>query len=406
MTEIVLGSVLLTAIVLVLTAVVTAARRVLLPAKPVSITVNGRENVAAMTGDKLLSALGQAGILVPSACAGAGTCGLCRVTVTGGGGTVLPTETARLSRAELAQGMRLACQVTLRGDVAVALPDSLIGAESLMCTVQSARFLAPFIRELVVALPEGARPKLPAGSFFQITAPPYRLRFDELDVPAEHERAWRAVRPLVSESRQSETRAYSISNRLEDSDAGRVVFNIRLALPPPHEPEAPPGKVSSYLFSVKPGDRIEIAGPFGSFRAQESEREMVFIGGGVGMAPLRAIILDQLERLGTQRRMSFWYGARNRGELFYAEEFDALAERHANFRWTVALSDPRPEDGWQGAAGFVHRVVEERLLKDHPAPEDCEYYLCGPPLMIKAVLAMLADAGVDDSAIFNDDFGA
>ncbi|MCU9847540.1 NADH:ubiquinone reductase (Na(+)-transporting) subunit F [Defluviimonas sp. WL0024] len=406
MTEIVLGSVLLTAIVLVLTAVVTAARRVLLPAKPVSITVNGRENVAAMTGDKLLSALGQAGILVPSACAGAGTCGLCRVTVTGGGGTVLPTETARLSRAELAQGMRLACQVTLRGDVAVALPDSLIGAESLDCTVHSARFLAPFIREFVVALPKDARPALPAGSFFQITAPPYRLQFDELDVPAEHERAWRAVRPLVSESRQSETRAYSISNRLEDSEAGRVVFNIRLALPPPHESEAPPGKVSSYLFSVKPGDRIEIAGPFGSFRAQESDREMVFIGGGVGMAPLRAIILDQLERLGTQRRMSFWYGARNRGELFYAEEFDALAAKHDNFRWTVALSDPRPEDGWQGATGFVHRVVEERLLKDHPAPEDCEYYLCGPPLMIKAVLAMLADAGVEDSAIFNDDFGA
>ncbi len=406
MTEIILGMALLTAIVLMLTAAVILARRVLLPSKPVAITVNGRENIAATTGDKLLAALGQGGILIPSTCAGAGTCGLCRVTVTGGGGTALPTEAARLTRAELREGLRLACQVTLRGDLSVELPDSLVGAESLTGTVQSARFLTPFIREIVVGLPAGARPALPAGSFFQITAPPYRLRFSDLAVPPEHARAWGPVRPLVAESADPETRAYSISNRREDTEAGRLVFNIRLALPPPHLPDAPPGKVSSYLFGVKPGDRLEVSGPFGDFRAQETDREMAFIGGGVGMAPLRAIILDQLERLGTTRKISFWYGARNRGELFYAEEFDALAARHHNFRWTVALSDPRPVDDWQGATGFIHKVVEARFLKDHPAPEDCEYYLCGPPLMIKAVLAMLADAGVEESAIYNDDFGA
>ena len=276
----------------------------------------------------------------------------------------------------------------------------------MTATIASTRFLTPFIREIVVQLPEEIRPDLPAGSFFQITAPPYRLDFRELAVPVDHERAWAPVRSLVAETRKAETRAYSISNRRADSAAGRIVFNIRLALPPPQLPKAPPGKVSSYLFKVKPGDTLNISGPFGDFRAQETDREMVFIGGGVGMAPLRAIILDQLERLGTRRKMSFFYGARNKGELYYAGELDALAEANDNFHWTVALSDPRSEDRWQGETGFIHKVVEARFLTGHPAPEDCEYYLCGPPLMIKAVLAMLADAGVEDSSIFNDDFGA
>ncbi|WP_347311964.1 NADH:ubiquinone reductase (Na(+)-transporting) subunit F [Defluviimonas sp. SAOS-178_SWC] len=406
MTEIVLGSALLTAIVLILTLAVMGARRALMPSRAVAITINGRENIAARTGDRLLSALSNGGVLIPSACAGAGTCGLCRVTVTGGGAAALPTEASRLTRAELRAGLRLACQVTLRDDIAVNLPDDLIGAESLTCTVHSARFLTPFIRELVLQLPDGPRPALPAGSFFQITAPPYRMAFADLDVPAGHARAWGPVRPLSASSAKQEARAYSISNRIEDSEAGRLVFNIRLALPPPHLSDVPPGIVSSYLFGVRPGDALEVSGPFGSFRARDSDREMVFIGGGVGMAPLRAIILDQLERVGTARRISFWYGARNRGEIFYAEEFDALAAAHPNFRWTVALSDPRPDDNWSRATGFIHRVVEDRFLNAHPAPETCEYYLCGPPLMIKAVLASLADAGIDDGDIFNDDFGA
>ncbi len=406
MTEILLGSALLTAIVVALTLAVLGARRVLMPSRPVAITINGRENIAARTGERLLAALGNGGILIPSACAGAGTCGLCRVMVTEGGGATLPTEAAKLTRAELRSGLRLACQVTLRNDIAIELPDDLIGAERLTCTVHSARFLTPFIRELVLQLPKGPRPALPAGSFFQITAPPYRLAFADLAVPSEHERAWGPVRPLVAASGHPETRAYSISNRREDTEAERLVFNIRLALPPPQLADAPPGKVSSYLFGVQPGDSLDVSGPFGSFRAKESGREMVFIGGGVGMAPLRAIILDQLERAETDRKMSFWYGARNRGEIFYAEEFDALAADHPNFRWTVALSDPRPEDNWSGATGFIHNVVEDRFLKRHPAPEACEYYLCGPPLMIKAVLASLADAGVDENSIFNDDFGA
>jgi Na+-transporting NADH:ubiquinone oxidoreductase subunit F len=317
----------------------------------------------------------------------------------------LPTERGHLSRADIAAGQRLACQVTLRGDLAVELPEDLAGAKSYDCTVTSARFLTPLIREVVVDLPEGARPALPAGSFFQITAPPYRLDFASLEVPDSHAKVWAPIRALRSDSPKPETRAYSISNRLEDSDAGRIVFNIRLALPPPQLPDAPPGKVSSYLFSVKPGELLTLSGPFGSFRAQETGREMVFIGGGVGMAPLRAIILDQLQRVGTARRMSFWYGARNRDELFYTEEFDALAAKQPNFRWTVALSDPRRGDGWDGPTGFIHSVVAERFLGPHPAPEDCEYYLCGPPLMIKAVLAILADAGVEPDAIFNDDFG-
>ena len=405
MTAILLGSALLTSLLLLLALAVMGARRVLLPERPVAVTINGKENIAARTGQRLLTALGDGGILIPSACAGAGTCGLCRVRVTLGGCEPLPTERGHLSLADIAAGQRLACQVTLRGDLAVELPEDLAGAKSYDCTVTSARFLTPLIREVVVGLPEGARPALPAGSFFQITAPPYRLDFASLEVPDNYAKVWAPIRVLHSDNPKPETRAYSISNRLEDSDAGRVVFNIRLALPPPQLSDAPPGKVSSYLFSVKPGDTLRLSGPFGSFRAQETGREMVFIGGGVGMAPLRAIILDQLQRAGTTRQMSFWYGARNRDELFYTDEFDALAAAHRNFHWTVALSDPRPGDGWQGATGFVHAVVAERFLASHPAPEDCEYYLCGPPLMIKAVLAMLADAGVEPDAIFNDDFG-
>ncbi len=405
MTAILLGTVLLTALLLLLALAVMGARRVLLPELPVAVTINGTENIAARTGQRLLTALGDGGILIPSACAGAGTCGLCRVRVTQGGGAPLPTEREHLSRAEIAAGLRLACQVTLRGDVEIDLPEDLAGAKSYDCTVSAARFLTPLIREVVVDLPEDARPALPAGSFFQITAPPYRLDFHMLEVPDAHAKVWAPIRALHSDSGKPETRAYSISNRLEDSEAGRLVFNIRLALPPPQLADAPPGKVSSYLFCVKPGDRLTLSGPFGSFRAQETGREMVFIGGGVGMAPLRAIILDQLQRLGTARRMSFWYGARNRDELFYSDEFDALATEHPNFRWTVALSDPRPGDGWDGPRGFIHSVVAERFLATHPAPEECEYYLCGPPLMIKAVLAMLSDAGVEPDAIFNDDFG-
>ncbi|MGB3277596.1 MAG: NADH:ubiquinone reductase (Na(+)-transporting) subunit F [Pseudorhodobacter sp.] len=406
MTEIVLGTALLTLVILFLTATVILARRVLMPSRAVTLTVNGTKQIAARAGDRLLSALNDGGILVPSACAGAGTCGLCRVTVTDGGGAALPTEAAILTLAERRQGQRLACQLVLRGDVELDVPEDALGADTFTCTVREARFLTPLIREVVLDLPPGTHPQIVAGSFLQITAPVYSLPLSDLTVPPEHARIWDQFRALSVNNETPVTRAYSISNRPEDNRAGRIVLNIRLALPPPTLVGVPPGIVSTYLFGVSPGDPVLASGPFGSFRAQETGREMVFIGGGVGMAPLRAIILDQLERIGTGRRMSFWYGARNEAELFYFDEMDDLARRYPNFRWTPALSDPRPSGGWQGATGFVHQVVQERFLAGHAAPEDCEYYLCGPPLMIKAVLAMLDDAGVNKAAIFNDDFGS
>lgn len=405
MNEVVFGSIALIVLVLVLTMLVVFARNLLMPARAAVVTVNGGTELAAKTGEKLLSALNDNGILIPSACAGGGTCGLCRVKVTEGGRDPLPIEAAHLTKSELRDGLHLACQVVLRGDMEVEVADDLLGAEMFRCRVTSTQMLTPLIREVVMQLPDGVRPDIFAGAFVQVTAPPFALAYSDLDVPDVYADAWHTLRPLSVQSAEDVTRAYSISNRPEDTEAGRLVLNIRLALPPPSVPGAPPGIVSSWLFSLKEGDDISLSGPYGTFRAQDTGREMVFIGGGVGMAPLRAMIHEQLEGVETSRRMSFWYGARSETELLYTDEFDVLAEKYSNFDWTVALSDPDPQDNWEGATGFVHIVAFEQYLRDHAAPENCEYYLCGPPLMIQAVLAMLDDLGVESDSIFNDDFG-
>jgi Na+-transporting NADH:ubiquinone oxidoreductase subunit F len=406
MNEILLGSALFVGIVLALTIAVLVARALLLPSGAVTITINGGNRIKAQAGGKLLGALTGAGIAIPAACGGVGTCGQCRVRVTQGGGEVLPTEMARLTRREIAGGMRLACQVSLRNDVSTTVPDALLSAREWACTVASSRTVAPLIREIVLDLPRDEPFAFRPGAFVQVTAPPYRLAYADFDIAPEHHDAWAKMGTLglVSESAEPVSRAYSIASTPQ-TGANRIVLLVRLALPPPSLPLAPPGVVSSWLFGLRAGDRVTVSGPFGTFGAQESNREMVFIGGGVGMAPLRAIIAEQLERLGTTRKISFWYGARSRVDLFYQEEFDRLQAEHMNFSWTVALSDASAGDLWDGATGFVHDVVWQRLLRDHPAPEVCEYYLCGPPMMIGAVLAMLDDAGVDPESIFNDDFG-
>lgn len=405
MTDILFGSALLITLVLVLTVMVVLARAALMPERPATLTVNTQTRIATTTGQKLLSALNDNGVLVPSACAGAGTCGLCRVAVTNGGPDPLPIETARFTRAELRQGLHLACQVVVRHDMDLEVDEDMMGAEAFTCQVTSTRQLTPLIREVVLQMPQGMRPDFFAGSFVQVTAPPYALDYNSIVVPEHFEQRWQPLRRLSVKSDADVTRAYSISNRPEDIAAGRIVMNIRLALPPPSVVDAPPGIVSSWLFSLQQDAPVLVSGPFGSFRIQDTDREMVFIGGGVGMAPLRAMIFEQLEHVGTARKMSFWYGARNKTELLYTDEFDGLAVQHANFDWTVALSDPEPTDNWSGPQGFVHDVALERYLGDHPAPENCEYYLCGPPLMIQAVLAMLDELGVDPDHIFNDDFG-
>lgn len=405
MNEIVLGSVLFIAFVLVLSSVVVVARALLLPANAIVIRVNRTKTLKAKAGTKLLEILSDGGVPVPAACGGKGTCGQCRVTVIEGAGAVLPTETAKLTRRDIRQGVRLACQVTARGDLEVGVAEEIMGAESWTCRVASSRTLSPLIREIVLDLPQGAALNFRAGAFVQVTAPAYSLRFADYDIAPEHREAWQkfGLRDMVSHSAEPVSRAYSIANRPQDQ--GRIVLLIRLALPPPTVQDAPPGVVSSWLFGLKEGDTVEVAGPYGDFAAQETAREMVFIGGGVGMAPLRAIIFDELQTKGTGRKISFWYGARSGVDLFYSQEFDALQQSHANFSWVPALSEPAPGDDWTGATGFVHDVVLSRYLAEHPAPEDCEYYLCGPPLMIRAVLAMLDEVGVDPDTIFFDDFG-
>lgn len=402
MTEILLGTLLIVTLILILTGIVMVTRTLLSPSRAVEIGVN-RTAITGTTGRKLLTILNDAGIPVPSACAGAGTCGLCKVQVTSGAGEPLPTEIARLSRADRRAGIRLACQVVVRQPLSVAVPDDILAAESWVSTVISNRMVAPLIRELVLSVPEGIRFDFRAGSYVQVEAPAYTLEFSSFDIAGPYAETWAQSgwRSLRASSDEPTRRAYSVASRPEDS--GRIVLNIRLAVPPPAT-DAPPGIVSSYLFALQPGQELRVAGPFGDFHVKETEREMIFIGGGVGMAPLRAMIHQELAR-GSSRKISFWYGARSGADIFYREEFDTLAASHPNFRWTLALSEPAPGDGWQGAQGFIHDVVRDGYLADHPAPEDCEYYLCGPPLMIQAVLTMLDEAGVDPGSIFNDDFG-
>ena len=391
-------------LIVLLAALLQFARNILLPAKPVTITVNGDRVIEAATNLRLLEVLNGAGIAVPSACAGAGTCGLCRVKTTGAG-EALPTERALLSRQELKDGTRLACQIVIRDALEVTVPDEIFGVTHLACTVASTASLTPLIREIVLTPPAGTAFNFRAGGFVQVTAPPYRLAYSSIEVDPAHAAQWErlGLRQLAVHSTEPVTRAYSVAGRPQDK--GSIVLNIRLATPPPARPDVPPGIVSSWLFGLRTGDPVAVSGPYGHFGATDTDREMIFIGGGVGMAPLRAIIHDELESKRSNRRMSFWYGARSRGELFYVDEFEDLARRHSNFRWTPALSEPGAQDNWQGAVGFIHDVVFRDYLKDHPAPEECEYYLCGPPLMIEAVYSMLESCGVERTSIFNDDFG-
>ncbi|MDJ1006184.1 MAG: NADH:ubiquinone reductase (Na(+)-transporting) subunit F [Paracoccaceae bacterium] len=407
MTEVVLGSATIVAIVVGLAIGLVLLRRRLVPDIALDVFVNGTRHLSAERGDALLSVLHNGGVLIPAACGGSGTCGLCRVTVTGeGAGEPQATERGVLSPRERRAHVRLACQARVRGDCAVTVPDDILSAGGgFHCKVASVRMLAPLIREIVVDLPPERSSDFRAGDFMQITAPPYTLDFSSVDVPPELAEAWDIAgwRALKSSSETEVTRAYSLASRPED--VGRAVFNIRLAVPPPGREDAvPPGIVSSWLFSLEAGDDITLSGPFGDFHIQNTGREMVFIGGGVGMAPLRAMIHQELAR-GSDRRIRYFYGARSLADLFYADEFVALAAAHKTFSWTPALSDPAPGDRWTGATGFVHETLRAELAA-HPAPEECEYYLCGPPVMISAVLATLDRLGVEPASIFYDDFGA
>jgi len=302
--------------------------------------------------------------------------------------------------------LRLACQVTLKSPTEVRVPDELLDVREIECTVRSNTTVATFITELRLALPEGDPLDFRAGAFIQLHAPPFHARFSDFAVAPRYRAEWDRL-DLWRHEASSDTptaRAYSLANY--PGEGRELVLDVRIATPPPGAPSSiPPGVVSSYVFSLAPGDKVSVSGPFGHFFASDTDREMVFVGGGAGMAPMRALIVDQLVRVGSRRTISFWYGARSQRELFYVEEFDGLEAEHPNFRWVVALSEPGPEEGWTGPVGFIHDVLRKRYLENHPAPEDCEYYLCGPPLMLRAALSMLDELGVDPESIRSDDFG-
>jgi Na+-transporting NADH:ubiquinone oxidoreductase subunit F len=322
-----------------------------------------------------------------------------------GGGEMLPTEEAAFTRREAKAGWRLSCQTPVKQDMKIEVPEEVFGVKKWECTVESNPNVATFIKELTLKLPEGENVDFRAGGYVQLECPPHEVHYKDFDIQPEYRGDWDKFNQWKYVSKVEETviRAYSMANYPEER--GLVKFNIRIASPPPGKDDLPPGKMSSYVFSLKPGDKITVYGPFGEFFAKDTEAEMVFIGGGAGMAPMRSHIFDQLKRLKSKRKISFWYGARSMREAFYVEEYDQLQAENENFKWHLALSDPLPEDNWTGMKGFIHNVLYENYLKNHPAPEECEFYMCGPPMMNAAVIKLLIDLGVEEENILLDDFG-
>ncbi|MFT7267355.1 MAG: Na+-transporting NADH:ubiquinone oxidoreductase subunit F [Porticoccus sp.] len=403
--EILLGVGMFTAVVLALVAFILAAREKLVSTGLVTIDVNGEKDITVPSGDKLLLTLSNAGLFLASACGGGGTCAQCKCIVTEGGGSMLPTEESHFSKREANEGWRLSCQTAVKQDMKVIVPEEVFGVKQWECTVEANPNVATFIKELTLRLPDGESVDFKAGGYVQLECPPHHVKYSDFDIDDEYRTDWDRFGFFKHESivNESVIRAYSMANYPEEK--GIVKFNIRCATPPPGTEGIPPGVMSSWAFNLKPGDKVNVFGPFGEFFAKETSTEMVFIGGGAGMAPMRSHLFDQLRRLKTDRKISFWYGARSMRECFYNDEYDTLAGENDNFEWHLALSDAQPEDKWDGHKGFIHQVLYENYLKEHPAPEDCEYYMCGPPMMNSAVISMLLDLGVERDNIFLDDFG-
>ena len=404
--EILLGVGMFTVIVLSLVVLILVARSWLVSSGDVTIEINGERTITVPAGGKLLQTLAGQDIFLSSACGGGGSCAQCKCIVESGGGEMLPTEEAHFTRRDASEGWRLSCQTPVKQDMKIRVPEEVFGVRKWECTVESNFNVATFIKELTLRLPEGESVDFRAGGYVQLECPPHEVAYKDFHIQDEFRADWDKFNlwRFVSRVNEPVVRAYSMANY--PGEKGIVKFNIRVASPPPKGGDnIPPGKMSSWVFNLKPGDKVTVYGPFGEFFAKETDNEMVFIGGGAGMAPMRSHIFDQLKRLKSKRKISFWYGARSLREAFYVEEFDQLAKDNPNFTWTLALSDPLPEDNWKGPTGFIHNVLYENYLKDHPAPEDCEFYMCGPPVMNAAVIKMLTDLGVERDSIFLDDFG-
>jgi Na+-transporting NADH:ubiquinone oxidoreductase subunit F len=404
--EIILGIVLFTVIIMALVFLILSARSKLVSTGNVAIVINGEKTVHTPAGGKLLGALSDAELYVSSACGGGGTCGQCKVKIFEGGGSILPTEESHITKREAAEGERLSCQVAVKQDMKIQVPEEVFGVKKWQCTVRSNDNVATFIKELILNLPSGENVDFKAGGFIQIECPPHVSEYKDFDIDEEYRGDWDRfdMWRYTSNVKEDVIRAYSMANYPEEE--GIIMLNIRIASPPPGaSDDTAPGQMSSFLFNLKPGDIVTISGPFGEFFAKDTDKEMIFIGGGAGMAPMRSHIFDQLRRIKSSRKISFWYGARSAREMFYEDDFNELQAENENFNWHVGLSDPTEKDNWTGHTGFIHNILRDSYLNDHPAPEDCEYYMCGPPMMNAAVINMLEDLGVEPDNIFLDDFG-
>jgi Na+-transporting NADH:ubiquinone oxidoreductase subunit F len=407
MNEILLSVSMFTGVILFLVVLILVARSKLVSAGKIKINVNHEKDLVVDGGGKLLTLLANEKMFLSSACGGGGSCAQCKVIVKSGGGDLLPTEAGHITKRQAKEGMRLACQVTCKQDMQIEVPEEVFGIKKWKCKVRSNHNVATFIKELVLELPPGEAVPFRAGGFIQIERPAgLTMNFKDFVIEPEYRGDWDKFNlwKYTSYVPDETVRAYSMANYPEEK--GLIMLNVRIATPHPKAPpEIPPGKMSSYIFGLKPGDEVTISGPFGEFFARETQKEMIFVGGGAGMAPMRSHIFDQFKRLRTERKATFWYGARSVREMFYVEDFDSIQAEFPNFKWHVALSEPQPEDNWKGYTGFIHNVLFEQYLKNHPAPEDCEYYLCGPPMMNKAVIDMLISIGVERDDIMLDDFG-
>lgn len=413
-----LGVLMFTLVILALVVILLAAKAKLVSSGDVKIIINDDESkpLVVPAGDTLLNALSSQKIFIPSACGGGGTCGVCKVHVHSGGGSILPTELTHVSRGEAREGCRLSCQVKVKQDMHIEVEPEIFSVQKWNCKTRSNHNVATFIKELILELPEGESVPFRAGGYIQIERPGGQVvNYKDFIVEDEYRGDWDRfdMWQFVSEEKETVVRAYSMANY--PGEEGIIMLNVRIASPPPDRSAprggppkylpVPPGIMSSFIFGLQPGDPVVISGPFGEFFAKETDNEMVFIGGGAGMAPMRAHIFDQFKRLATDRKVTFWYGARSWREAFYIEDFNSIQDEFDNFQWFIALSDALEEDNWKGLTGFIHQVVLDEYLSKHPSPEDVEYYLCGPPIMNQCVIDMLENLGVEPENIALDDFG-
>jgi len=404
---IIISTVVFTGVIVLLVAVLSLVEARFVKKGDVKIFVNDDLNpIIAPIGKSLLSTLSGKKIFLPSACGGGGTCAMCKCQVLEGGGSILPTETGQIPRKEQKEHYRLACQVKVRNDMKIRIPDEVFHIQKFDCTVRSNTNVSTYIKELILELPKGQELKFQAGGYIQIDVPPYDINFKDFVIQEKYHPDWNKYKlwDLKAKNDEEIFRAYSMASHPAEKDI--VMLNVRIATPPPRNMSLPPGKASSYIFNLKTGDNVTVSGPYGEFFIKNTKREMIYIGGGAGMAPMRSHLFHLFHTLKTRdRKVSYWYGARSAREMFYTEQFTDIEKEFSNFKYNVALSEPLPEDNWKGYTGFIHQVVYDQYLKNHEEPEEIEYYLCGPPMMIAAVQKMLDSLGVPPEMIAFDSFG-